>query len=512
MTDLVPAALRQEWAARGHYAGRDIHDLFLGHVRAAPDRTAIIDDAGELTYAELDERVRRLAAGLHEAGIRAGEVVATQLPNGRDTCVADLAVAALGAVVLPFPIGRGSVEARSILTRSKAAAVLVTPETVPPFEGLRREIPGLRHVLTPDIAGQTFPRIPTDPDGPARILVSSGSEAEPKLVAYSHNALACGRGAFIRRLIPPGGELRALFLLPLASSFGSNGSTVTLARHGGTLVLQSKFDAEAALRLIGRARPTHLIGVPTMFRMLIGHPAFAITDTSSLRVVAPGGAQLDAPTAHACRDAFGCAVVNVYGSADGVNCHTALDDPPSRITTAGRPNPAVAEIRIVDADLIPQPPGTIGEIVARGPMSPLCYVGDDTLNTRYRTPDGWVRTGDLGVFDAEGYLTVVGRLKDVVIRGGANISPAEVERAIAAHPAVRDVACTGLPDPLMGERLCAFAVAPGLTLAELGAFLDAHGLDRFKHPERLVLLDSLPLNPAGKVAKDVLREHALSRQ
>jgi acyl-CoA synthetase (AMP-forming)/AMP-acid ligase II len=341
------------------------------------------------------------------------------------------------------------------------------------------------------------------------MLVSSGSESEPKLVLYSHNALACGRGAFIQRLIPPGGELRALFLLPLATSFGSNGSTVTLARHGGTLVLQSKFDAETTLRLIERARPTHLIGVPTMFRMMIDHPSRPTFDLSSLRVVAPGGAQLDASTAEACRAAFDCAVVNVYGSADGVNSHTALDDPPSRVTSAGRPNPAVAEILVVDDDLRPRPVGVAGEIIARGPMSPMRYIGDDELNAKYRTPDGWVRTGDLGVFDEDGYLTVVGRRKDVVIRGGANISPAEVEQAIVAHPAVRDVACIGVPDPLMGERLCACVVAgESITLDELTTFLTAQGLDRFKHPERLLLLDSLPLSPAGKVARDVLRTQA----
>lgn len=512
-TDLVPAELRRHWAAAGHYAGRDIYTLFSEHVTASPERTAIVDDDGELTYAELDERVRQVAVGLTQRGVRAGDTVATQLPNGRDTCVVDLAVAAIGGVVLPYPVGRGTTEARSLLSRSNAVAAVVAPEFAARTESLRADLPALRHVITAvsAISGPSadFRHVPRDPDGPARVLVSSGSEAEPKLVLYSHNALACGRGAFVQRLIPPGGELRPLFLLPLASSFGSNGTTVTLARHGGTLVLQSRFRAGTALRLVERARATHLIGVPTMFRMMIDHPDLAATDLSSLRVVAPGGAQLDAPTAAACREVFGCAVVNVYGSADGVNCHTALDDPDFRVTSAGRPNPAVAEIRIVNDSLEPQPAGTVGEIIARGPMSPMCYVGDEDLNAQYRTPGGWVRTGDLGVFDTDGYLTVVGRRKDIVIRGGANISPAEVERVLAAHPAVRDVACIGLPDTLMGERLCACVVATApITLDDVTAFLTAQGVDRFKHPERLLVLDSLPLSPAGKVAKDVLRTRA----
>lgn len=511
--DLVPRELREQWATNGYYAGQDIYSLFAEHVRTAPDRTAVIDDLGELGYAELDDQVRRLAVGLTRLGVRAGDTVATQLPNGRHTCIADLAIAAIGAVSLPYPIGRGAKEARSILGRSQAVAAIVSPENAEQTESLRADLPCLRHVISSidDVLGpaEEFRPLRTDPDGPARILVSSGSEAEPKLVLYSHNALACGRGAFIRRLIPLDVPLRALFLLPLASSFGSNGTTVTLARHGGTLVLQGKFDAGATLRLIERARPSHLIGVPTMFRMMIDHPAMADTDTSSLRVVAPGGAQLDVPTAAVCREAFDCAVVNVYGSADGVNCHTAIADPPARTTTAGRPNPAVAEIRVVDDHLRPQPAGTVGEIIALGPMSPMRYVGDERLNARYRTEDGWVRTGDLGVFDEDGYLTVVGRRKDVVIRGGANISPAEVEQALAGHPSVRDVACVGVPDELMGERLCACVVATeDLTLDTLTGYLIGIGVDRFKHPERLLLLDGLPLNPAGKVAKDVLRARA----
>ncbi|MFJ5985880.1 class I adenylate-forming enzyme family protein [Lentzea sp. NPDC092896] len=483
--DLVPAALRQQWAAQGHYPDRDLYDLFAVRVFLHPLRTAVIDDDGELTYLQLNELALRMAANLRERGVRPGDVVAVQLPNGRYAVAADLAVAAVGGVVLPFPVGRGEHEARSLVTRSGAVGLIAD------------DLPDAWSTVSLLAPADVFEPVRSDPHGPARILVSSGSEAEPKMVLYSHNALLGGRGAFVGRLIPPGEELRALFLVPLASSFGSNGTTVTLARHGGTLVLQSKFSVESTVELIARARPTHLFGVPTMFKMLLDQPG----DYSSIRVIAPGGAQLDAATAEACREVFDAVVVNVYGSADGVNCHTALDDPPNR--GAGRPNPAVASILVVDDALRPVPTGAVGEIIARGPMSPLRYVDDD-LNARYRTPDGWVRTGDLGVFDAEGYLSVVGRRKDIVIRGGANISPAEVEQALAAHPSIRDVACVGVPDELMGERLCAcLVVSAPVTVAELGEFLGE--LSRFKHPEHLLVLPEFPLTPAGKVDRDALR-------
>ncbi|MET0132265.1 MAG: class I adenylate-forming enzyme family protein [Kibdelosporangium sp.] len=506
--DLVSADLRGEWGGLGYYPGRDFYDMFAGHRHADPGRTAVIDDDGELSYADLDALALSFAAGLAQRGIGPGEIVATQLPNGRFACAADLAIAAVGAVALPFPVGRDSRDARSLLGRSAAAAAIVAPDHVLGVQALRSVLPGLRHLVTPaELFGYNgFTPVRPDPDGPARVLVSSGSEAEPKMVLYSHNALLGGRGAFVGRLIPPGTRLRALFLVPLASSFGSNGTMITLARHGGTLVLQSRFDPARTLELMGRARPTHVFGVPTMFRMMVDHPDLTRTDLAHLKAVALGGAPLDPATAESCRAAFGCAVINVYGSADGVNCTTALDDPPSRCATAGRPNPAVARIRIVDDALNPLPRGSVGEIVARGPMTPMRYLGDDSLNERYRTADGWVRTGDLGVIDVDGYLTVAGRRKDIVIRGGVNISPAEVEQAIAAHPAVRDVACVGVPDRLLGERLCACIVSTqDMSLPELSEYLCAAGLARHKHPEHLLRLDALPLSPAGKVAKDVLR-------
>ncbi|RMB79348.1 class I adenylate-forming enzyme family protein, partial [Streptomyces shenzhenensis] len=210
---------------------------------------------------------------------------------------------------------------------------------------------------------------------------------------------------------------RCLFLVPLASAFGSNGTAVTLARHGGTLVLLDHFSPEAAVAAVREHEPTHVLGVPPMVRMMLER-----LDATSERLPAPtalvlGGAPLDEATAAAAAKAFGCPVVNLYGSADGVNCHTGLSStvPPADAAgvVAGHPDPRVAEIRIADPEThAPLPDGDIGEIISRGPMTPLCYVGAPDLDARYRTPDGWVRTGDLGYLDADSVLHVVGRLKD----------------------------------------------------------------------------------------------------
>ncbi|MYW03275.1 class I adenylate-forming enzyme family protein [Streptomyces sp. SID3343] len=543
LRDLLPTALRRAWAVEGTCPDLDLYSLYRARRITDPHHTAVVDAKGKLCYTALDRQVRCLAAGLAARGIGTGDVVGIQLPNNRNAVVADLATAALGAIALPFPIGRGGSEAASLLRRSQAVAVIAAVEyrgsrPAADLLALRHELPALRAVIAagpgdvPEGAlalaellrtdAETFVPARPDPDTAARILVSSGSEAEPKMVAYSHNALAGGRGNFLASLIPDKQPPRCLFLVPLASAFGSNGTPVTLARHGGTLVLLDHFTPQAALEALAAHRPTHVLGVPTMIRMMLdriatgAHPAF----TPPTAVIV-GGSPLDEGTAEEARLAFGCPIVNLYGSADGVNCHTGLtgerahDDGPG--TRAGLPDPRVADIRIAVTDTAHMeevPTGTVGEIVARGPMTPLCYVAAPDLDARYRTADGWVRTGDLGLVDQSGALRIVGRLKDVVIRGGANISPAEVELHLATHPLVRDVVCVGIPDPLMGERLAACVVprdARTPTLEDLGAHLDARGLERRKHPEHLLTVDELPLTPAGKPDRARLRERLTGR-
>ncbi|WP_267245523.1 class I adenylate-forming enzyme family protein [Streptomyces sp. PR69] len=560
--DLLPAQLRRSWAVDATVPDLDLYSLYRARQIADPHRTAILDAKGKLCYTAMDRKVRSLAVGLRKLGIRPGEVVAVQLPNGRNAVIADLAIAAVGAVALPFPVGRGSLEAECLLRRAAAVAVIAAVEHrgnthAADLHTLSPTLPALRHVIAAGKGG-TAPEgtIPLadllrsdpadfvaerpDPDSPARILVSSGSEAEPKMIAYSHNALAGGRGNFLGSLLPDDTPPRCLFLVPLASAYGSNGTAVTLARHGGTLVLLDHFTAEAALAAIREHRPTHVLGVPTMVRMMLerldaestardgaARDGTAQEGAAQEGAASPGelpaptalvlgGSILDETTAERARRAFRCPVVNLYGSADGVNCHTGLTMEPRESegpgVVAGRPDPQVAEIRITEPDsegLREAAEGAVGEITARGPMTPHCYVGAPDLDARYRTPDGWVRTGDLGFLDKEGVLHVVGRLKDVVIRGGANISPAEVERELTAHPLVRDVVCVGVPDELMGERLAACVVphsAEKPTLDSLCELLTERGLERRKHPERLLLVDELPLTPAGKPDRKAVRK------
>lgn len=530
LVDLVPAELRAEWVEEGIYPNVPVFDLFSQRVAEHPDDVAVIDDSGTTTYAELRVMALKLAGGLRELGVQPGDVVACQLPNSAAACAVELATAALGGIVLPFPAGRGHRDVLSLLRRSNAVATIV-PRTYGDtdfadlMEKLRPELPALRHVVVqgPDGAFDALlDRAPVDraslpdpdPNAAVRYLVSSGTESEPKIVAYSHNALIGGRGQFLRRLQHRDEPMRAMFLVPLGSSFGSCCTFGVLATLGGSLVLQAKFDVDAVLRSVAEHRPTHIAGVPTMFQRMLASPLLGEVDTSSLRALISGGSLVDPLTVQRCVTKLGCAFVNLYGSADGVNCHTTLEDPVRAAQhTVGRPNPAVCGIRVVDVDSgVDLPHGRVGEVLARGPMSPMCYVAAPELDEQYRTPDGWARTGDLGLIDVNGRLRLTGRMKEIIIRGGSNISPAEVEGVVAGHPAVLSVACIPVPDTDLGQRVCACLVAvPGQTLptlAELTEFLGAQGLEPRKFPEFLVEVDAFPLTPAGKVDKRALAVQA----
>lgn len=537
LRDLVPSALRLRWVEQGHCPDRDLYALFSEHVRAHPQRSAVIDAAGEVSYAALDALVRRIAAALADAGLDQRDIIGVQVPNGWRAVAAELAVAAIGAVALPYPAGRGRQDSLSLLGRSRASAAIVVDAAgdvslAANLAGLRPALPALRAVfvygaapegcwsLDPWLADSEAERqwreAPVDPAAPARILVTSGSEAEPKMVAYSHNAMAGGRANYVGGLHDGSQPMRNLILVPLASSFGSCGTSVTLARHGGTLQLLDAFDPAAAMRMITDHRPTHVFGVPTMLRRMAELPSGPGEDASSVRALVASGAPLHQATIEACRERFGCTVINVYGSADGVNCHTAGEEPARGAAHVGRPDPTVAQIRISDAQGRPLPAGREGEIWALGPMTPLCYVGAPELDVRYRAPGGWVRTGDRGLIDSDGHLHVIDRIRQIVIRGGYNISPTEIERQLNAHPALAEAACVAVPDPDLGERLCACVSqrpgTPPTTLTDLNAFLvTERGLERRKLPELLVTLPQLPLGPAGKVCRQTLTRLAVAQ-
>lgn len=523
--DLVPAQLRHAWAQRGWYPNRSVYQMFRQHAERHPGKAAVLaPDGSAIHYGELLDKVLRLAAALKARGIVAGDVVAYQLPNTWHCCAIDLAAAMLGAAVAPFPPGRGRLDIESLLKRCGARAIVVAPvqgdiDMCELIESLRPAALSLRLLIVDGDArdgwhafGSLLQAEPVArdelpdvcPDSPVRFLVSSGTESEPKLVAYSHNALLGGRGRFLQRLHPEGETFRGLYLVPLGSAFGATATFGVLCWLGGSIALLPKFDAAQAIAAIGALRPTHILGVPTMLQRMAADPALGEVDKSSLVTLVSGGSVIDEASVARCKRAFGCGFISLYGSADGVNCHNALGDEVV-FNRVGRPNPSICEIKIVGEAGQEVPPGEAGEIIARGPISPMQYVNAPELDAKYRDAEGWVRTGDLGLIDRDGYLVLAGRKKDIIIRGGANISTVQIESLITAYPDVVSAACVPVPDSDLGQRVClCLTLRDGVerpSLSDINAYLRRQGLEINKLPEYLRYVRRFPLTPAGKVDK-----------
>jgi non-ribosomal peptide synthetase component E (peptide arylation enzyme) len=531
--DLVPQALRQEWIARGWCPGEDVFSLFKKRVEEHPDKAAVIDDAGTTSYGRLLQEAMQVAKALLAEGVQAGDVVGICLPNRHETCAVELGAAAVGAASVAFPIMSREREARTLLGRSRAVTC-VTVRSHGGFDhgelvhGLTAELPDLRSCF---VLGGAVPgcvsldavlasagnspdeqkALWSDPDSsaPARIMVTSGTEGVPKMVRYHHDALT---GGIANQLTVIGGDssMRLFLLPPISSGFGSLATFGVIARHGATLVITETFDPANVLTLLEHHRVTILCAVPAMAHMLLATGRVTGADTSSLRVIYLAGAPIPEVLVERAMTAFRCSLVSAYGCSDGAFCCTRPDDPPDKIaTTIGRPTPMVCSLKVAGPDGSELTPGETGEIWARGPMSPLAYHNSPDLDRRYRDPEGWTRTGDLGVFDADGYLRVVDRLKDIIIRGGFNISPAEVEADLIRHPAVSQAACVGVPDERLGERTCACITlrpeATEPTLEEVRAFLAQRGLAKNKLPDELRVITAMPTNPVGKVMRRELR-------
>lgn len=531
--DLVPAATRRRWVEDGSYPNKPVFTLFSERADENPVRAAVLSPEGIVTYAELKDAALRLANSLHRAGVVAGDVVAYQLSNHWMCCAIDLAVAALGAIVAPFPPGRGKLDIQALIRRCDARVIIVPQEfggidLCDVVEALRPTLLSLRLLIVQgkvregwitldsllDIEPIYQAQLPdVCPNSPVRLLVSSGTESEPKLVAYSHNALVGGRGRFLQRISPEDIEFRGMYLVPLGSSFGSTATFGVLCWLGGSVVILPKFDVPNAINAIVTFKPTFLLGVPTMFQRIAADPTLATIDKSSIRALIVGGSVIDEATVRRCTEAFECGFINLYGSADGVNCHNTLEDPLNMVlTSVGKPNPSVCEIRLVGDQGEEVPQGEVGEIIARGPLSPMQYVNAPELDAQYRDSDGWVKTGDLGFIDCNGYLVLAGRKKDIIIRGGVSISPAQIEGLVMAYPDVVTVACVPVLDNDLGQKVCLCATlrsgASKFSLQEITDFLREKGLEVNKLPEYLRFYQSLPLTPAGKIDKRALAEDA----
>lgn len=522
----------------GFWRGRTIAESFESTCRTRPGQLALVDGPTRLDFADLREAVLRCAGGLQEIGVGPGTAVAYQLPNWWEAAVTFLASVRLGAFAVPVVPFLSSREVGFILAET-APRVFVSPERLGRSDFpalLDRAIsggapaPAARVVVRPERSAPKgsidFARLlsdrpgrsdtPTiDPDGLALVVYTSGSTAAPKGAMHSHQTLDAELQS-LRSAHELGPGDRVLMPSPLTHISGVIHGILAPALLGTTAVLMDRWVPTAALDLIAEHRVTYMVGAPTFLQDLLAQPHLDACDLSSLRLFSCGGASVGEDLMRRGRAALPNLVTKrVYGASEFPTiATTSAADPPERgWTTEGRPLPGV-EIRICDPEGNALPPGSGGEIRARGPDCFLGYV-DPALDTDVFDSEGFLCTGDLGVLDGAGYLTVTGRVKEIIVRKGEKISARELEDLIALHPAVAEVAVVAVPDPETGERACAcirgVGSVPPPDLPELLAFLRERDLTSRKLPERLVVFENFPRAPSGKVHKKRLQSEASER-
>ncbi|MGE0386660.1 MAG: AMP-binding protein [Gammaproteobacteria bacterium] len=525
--------------------------------RRVPRQQALVQGATRLDYQDLNRRVDAFAAGLLGIGIRPRDHVVIWLPNCVEWNIALFALARIGAVAVTCNTRYKSLEL-SYLLRNSAARALITAGSFPAahidflqlldgavpalvrggraqHDALVRALPAFRHLIVLDAgraldsaatahafadieaAGTRDARdrldlIAVAPDDIALIVYTSGTTGAPKGCMLSHRAL-CIRAAQRTRMFPWRSDERMLVTMPYSHIAGVVGPILGSTLMGTTQVLMDVFDAGEALRTIERERITFMSGVPTMFLNMLAHPHFARHDLRSLRTVTLGSADIPPDLVRRLADpagGLGLRVLVMYGQTEtgGATHCSRADDPIDLLaTTAGVAIEGI-EDRIVDpATGRDCAPGEEGEIRVRGAgMMSGYYAMPDATAARVR--DGWLHTGDLGRRDGTGHLRVTGRLSDVILVGGFNTYPAEIENYLRQHPDIREVAVVGVPDPIMGQAVMAFVVpAPGAGLAPRAVrdFL-AGRIANFKVPRFVKVVPELPMTASGKVQKFRLLE------
>lgn len=529
-----PDAVAARYRACGYWDGATIHEAFAASAERHAEAIALVDGTRRVTYRALAAAVDRLSRHLVQRDLCRGATIVFQLPNTVEFVIAYLAAVRVGAVPICALPHHRQAELGPIANLAQARAWFFKADFRNfDYASMARElaptIPSLREIWTmgprSDVATASFDEllatVPTVDDArvadvaPASsdiavLQLSGGTTGIPKLIPRTHDDYVYNSRAFASATSLTRDDV-LLVAIPIAHNFplacpGVQGALLVGARS----VMAPSTSAEVAFELIERERVTWMPAVPATLIQMTNHPSRARHDLSSLRRVYVGGQRLNAEAARAAIDAFGPVVRQVYGMAEGLLCCTRDDDPPdAHLHTQGRPMSAGDEIRAVDEDDQPVPPGDIGEMQCRGPYTIRGYFRAGDYNRTAFTADGFYRTGDMVRIDGAGFVTVEGRKKDLINRGGEKISAEEIENLLLAHPSVANVAVVAYADPVLGERCCACIVPRGddkPSLEELCTFLREQKIATFKLPERLEYFARFPLTGVGKVSKRELRE------
>lgn len=529
-----PAEFAARYRAKGYWEDRPLRDVFDQVFERFAERVALIEGDRAVTYAELKRRATRLALNLLEEGLRPGDRIVVQLPNVLEFVYLYFALQKIGCIpILALPTHR--YREMSQFAELSGATACVTLDRAKEFdyremvERIRAAQVAVRCCIIlgepragslsllelierpPRRAVADLDRISIDPEDPAVFQLSGGTTGIPKLIPRTHNDYLYN-SKIASAVTGVGPQEIFLDVLPLAHNLplacpGLQGYLL----HGGRFVLANSPRSIDIFALIERHRVTHIAVVPALLIRLINDPSISRFDLSSLRVIQSGGQRLQPEVRRRAKELIPSVTVQEnFGMAEGMLMFVRLDDPEEvRMATVGRPLSPDDEVRLVDDEDNEVEPGEVGELLARGPYTLRGYFGAPEYNARAFTSDGFYRSGDLMRLHPSGNYMVEGRKKDLINRGGEKISAEEIENLILGHPAVQNVACVPMPDPVLGERMCACVILhPGksLELSALVAFLLDQEIAKHKLPERLEVVDEFPLSPFGKVSKKDLTE------
>jgi long-chain acyl-CoA synthetase len=472
-----------------------------------------------LTNADQARAAGRIAGALRRLGVSPGDRVVVMLPNCPEVTQSYMGIWQAGGVIVPVIFLLEAEEVAHILAHSEAKVVITASDMLWKVEALIGVLPGLDHVVLVDgggdvrtlsLAAETagepdrFETVERDDDDVGVILYTSGTTGRPKGVALSHGNLA-GNARSAAMLFELDREDWAVAVLPLSHSYGL--TLMNAANILGTrAVLLRWFNPEEVLRTIQTFRATAMSGVPTMFVYLLNYPEADRYDTTSMRVWGSGAAPLPVELVEPFERKFGGKLLEGYGlteAAPVVSAHRLSGV--RKLGSVGPPIPGVQVTIQDDADRV-LPAGELGEVCVKGPNVMLGYYRDPEETAR-TIRGGWLHTGDVGRLDADGFLYIVERKKDLIIRGGFNIYPREVEEVLYAFPKTAEAAVIGMPDPLMGEDVLAFVVlrdGETATAADVMAFCETR-LARYKCPKQVRFVGALPKNPIGKILRKELR-------
>ena len=525
-----------QYEAHGFWPGLTLGDFFDQAVREFPNKEAIVYKERRITYAEYDDIVTKLASNLVRVEVKKGDVVCASLPNCPEFMFLKIALAKIGAVIQPIHLAYRKVEFSKRLDFCEATGLVILdvlrefnyPDMV---NEIRDSLPKLKHIIvlgnklpagmlsfkelcegipSKDYRGEYTSKTQIDANDILLINFTSGTEMDPKGFLHSHNTILGNTKTMCDECCFERGEEVLLSFSPMTHTFGLM-ITYFGAIPAGKVVLVEMYDPKETLRLVKKERITYIQGTPTHLARFLNHPEFEEYDLTSLKVFATGGAPISPELIKKFKERLPqCSLTNWFGMGeDIVHTYTKVDDPTEiLINTVGGVSPG-SEVRIVNEKTEEVSQGEVGEIAYRGANMFLGYFKNPEQTEKTRDNEGWFYTGDDGLIDNQGCLRLRGRKKEMINRGGTKVFPLTVENVLCFHPKVQGVVVVGMPDPELGERVCAYIVPKmreKVTLDEVTSYMKGKGVSRYEIPERLEIREQFPLLPSGKIDRRALKE------